>query len=52
MKYILPSDSSFREDLNYLLQNDEKNAQISKENIEDVQRKNRALREKYNITHK
>ena len=46
--YILPSDSTFREDLNYFILNDEVNAQTSKEKMEDLQRHDRKLREKYN----
>jgi hypothetical protein len=45
--YILPSDSTFREDLNYFIQNDEEQAQIWKEKMEEIQRNDRKLREKY-----
>jgi len=44
---ILPSDSTFREDLNYFIQDDEANAQTSKEKLEELQRYDRKLREKY-----
>ena len=44
--YILPSDSTLREDLNYFINNDEINAQIWKEKLEDQQRNDRKFREK------
>ena len=45
-KYILPSDSTLREDLNYFINNDEVNAQICKEKLEDLQRNDKKFREK------
>lgn len=44
--FILPSDSTFREDLNFFLINDEINAQISKEKMENDQRADRKIRGK------
>ena len=44
MEYILPSDSSFREDMNLWGKNDEKNAQIKKEEYEEIQRNDTKLR--------
>ena len=46
MEYTLPSDSTNRADLNYLLQNDEINAQAEKEKLEELQRADRKLRKK------
>jgi len=45
--YILPSDSTFREDLKYFIADDEINAQTYKEKMEDLQRNDRKLREKH-----
>lgn len=47
MNYKLPSDSSLREDMNYLGHNDEKNAQIKKEEYEEIQRRDAKLRSLY-----
>ncbi len=44
-KIILPSDSSFRSDLQALIENDEAKAQILKEELEELQRNDRKLRE-------
>jgi hypothetical protein len=44
---VLPSDSSFREDLNLFINGNETEAQSIKEKYEDVQRNDRNLREKY-----
>ena len=40
----LPSDSIYREDLQYLLQSDIERAQIAKDNLENIQRKDKSLR--------
>jgi Na+/phosphate symporter len=45
MEYTLPSDSTYREDLNFFLKDDEENAQIMKEKMEELQRADRKLRE-------
>ena len=45
--FILPSDSSFRKDLGKLIKNDEKNSQILKEELDEIQRNDRKLREKF-----
>jgi hypothetical protein len=45
--YILPSDSTFRVDLNYFNKNDEVEAQTWKERMEDIQRNDRKLRENF-----
>jgi hypothetical protein len=42
---LLPSDSMLREDLQYFIAGDEINSQASKEKLEDLQRKDRKLRE-------
>jgi hypothetical protein len=47
MEYTLPSDSRFREDLNFLIGEDETNAQLSKEKLEEIQRGDRKLRENF-----
>lgn len=47
--FTLPSDSSFRKDVYYWKQRDEKNAQTFKEEYEEIQRTDRKLREKYKI---
>lgn len=47
MNYKLPSDSSLREDMNLLGRNDEKNAQIKKEEYEEMERKDTKLRNLY-----
>ena len=44
MNFILPSDSSYREDLNYFIKDDEENAQKAKEKMEELQREDRKLR--------
>lgn len=44
--FILQSDSTFREDLNFFINNDEINAQICKEKMEEIQRADRKMREK------
>ena len=44
---LLPSDSSKRNDLRSLINNDEENAQKFKEEYEEVQRCDRKLREKF-----
>lgn len=43
--FILPSDSTNRIDLNMFLQNNEVEAQNSKEKMEELQRSDRKLRE-------
>jgi hypothetical protein len=43
--FILPSDSTKRDDLNLFIQNDEVAAQSCKEKMEDIQRADRKLRE-------
>ena len=45
-KFVLPSDSTFRKDLISLVNNDEENSQKFKEELEEVQRNYRKLREK------
>lgn len=45
--FILPSDSTFRVDLNYFIKNDEVEAQNWKEKMEEIQRYDRKLRENY-----
>jgi hypothetical protein len=52
MEYTLPSDSTFREDLNFFLKDDEENAQIMKEKMEERQRTDRKLREPYSKQNK
>ncbi len=47
MKILLPSDSSHRNDLNYLIKGDISNAQNAKETLEETQRFDRKLRENY-----
>ncbi len=47
MDFVLPSDSTMREDLNSLLNDDLTNAQSSKESLEEKQRHDRKLREKF-----
>jgi hypothetical protein len=47
-EFILPSDSSFRKDLNFLIQDDVVNSQNIKEEYEEIQRKDRELRLKLN----
>lgn len=46
-KVTLPSDSHYRKDLSALLENDEAKAQIFKEEIEELQRNDRKLREEF-----
>lgn len=46
-KDILLSDSSFRKDLKALIDNDEDLAQKLKEEVEELQRQDRKLREEY-----
>lgn len=46
-KNTLPSDSHFRKDLLALLENDETKAQRFKEEIEELQRNDRKLREEF-----
>ena len=48
MEYKLPSDSSFREDMNLWGNNDEKKAQIKKEEYEEIQRNDSKLRNLFN----
>jgi hypothetical protein len=47
MDYKLPSDSSFREDVKFLGENDEEKSQIKKELYEEIQRNDTRLRNKY-----
>lgn len=47
MDYILPSDSTLREDLQMFIAGNESEAQIIKEKYEDVQRRDRIMREQY-----
>jgi len=47
MDFILPSDSSFREDLINFIKGDEVNAQKFKEGLEEKQRNDRKLRSNY-----
>jgi len=47
VKDSLPSDSHLRKDLLALLENDEAKAQGFKEEIEEIQRNDRKLREEY-----
>jgi hypothetical protein len=47
MKNQLPSDSSHRKDLNYLIKGEISNAQNAKETLEETQRFDRKLRENY-----
>lgn len=51
-EFVLPSDSSFRKDLIALRENNEENAQKYKEEIEELQRHDRRLREIYHKKHK
>lgn len=48
MDYVLPSDSSKRDDLIKFVNGDETEAQAIKEKYEDIQRNDRKLREKNN----
>ena len=48
MEFKLPSDSSFREDMILWGKNDEENAQIKKEEYEELQRKDTRLRNQFN----
>lgn len=48
-KKILDSDSSLRKDLRALINNEEENAQIFKEELEEIQRNDRKLREKLSL---
>jgi hypothetical protein len=45
MGYTLPSDSTFREDLIYLKKGDEEMAQKFKVKLEEIQRKDKRMRE-------
>ena len=45
MDFILPSDSTFREDLNWLKKGDEDMAQKFKVKLEEIQRNDRKLRD-------
>ncbi len=47
MGYTLPSDSTFREDLNWLKKKDEDAAQRLKIKLEEIQRKDKKNRENY-----
>lgn len=47
MAFTLPSDSTFREDLIFWMKKDEDNAQRFKVKLEEIQRKDRKLRENY-----
>ena len=47
MAFTLPSDSTFREDLIFWMKKDEDNAQKFKVKLEEIQRKDRKLRENY-----
>lgn len=42
---LLPSDSCLRADINYLKEKDYENAQAAKEELEEIQRKDKAIRE-------
>ena len=44
--FLCPSDSSLREDLKYLIDNDEEKSQVEKEKIENQEKKDMELREK------
>ena len=48
MGYTLPSDSTFREDLNWLKTGNEEMSQKTKIKLEDIQRQDKKLREKEN----
>lgn len=48
MKFTLPSDSSFREDIIYLKLRNEDMSQKTKVLMEEIQRNDRKLREKNN----
>jgi hypothetical protein len=52
MALTLPSDSTFREDLIFWMKKDEDNAQRFKVKLEEIQRKDRKLREHYLKIHK
>lgn len=52
MAFTLPSDSTFREDLIFWMKKDEDNAQRFKVKLEEIQRKDRKLRENYMKTKK
>jgi hypothetical protein len=52
MAFTLPSDSTFREDLIFWMKKDEDNAQRFKVKLEEIQRKDRKLRESYMKTKK
>jgi hypothetical protein len=45
MAYTLPSDSTFREDLIWLKKGDEETAQKFKIKLEEIQRKDKKMRE-------
>ena len=45
--FILPSDGRFRKDLIYFIKDDEENSQKEKENLEELQRKDRRLRKEW-----
>ena len=47
MDYIIPSDSTQREDLRNFINGNETEAQVIKEKYEDIQRNDRKLRENY-----
>ena len=46
-EFTCPSDGSFREDLIYLIKDDQENSQVEKEKLEVRQRKDRKLRAEY-----
>ena len=46
-EFTCPSDGSFREDLIYLIKNDQEKSQVEKEKLEVRQRKDRKLRAEY-----
>jgi hypothetical protein len=47
MAFTLPSDSTFREDVNWFKKKDENMAQKYKVKLEELQRNDRKLREKF-----
>jgi hypothetical protein len=47
-EYPLPSDSKFRPDLSFYISDNIKKAQEQKDILEQMQRRDRKLREKYN----
>ena len=45
--FLCPSDSSLRQDLKYLIDNDEEKSQVEKEKIENQEKKDMELKKNY-----